>query len=196
MAMTQGDFWKLVAESQLLTPQRCQHLSNQFAKLPGRPEDNAQPLAAWLVRQHILSKYQATILLAGRTGPFVFGDYRIQDRLEGGSRLSGMFRAVHTGTNHPVLLKFLTTPVNGIADSYLRFAYQPGMNGPFDAVSIAAWYHLFDADLGSAEYGDEIDVSISARVERITLMLKYAAYQAESLFTDTDKLWFSMEYAF
>jgi hypothetical protein len=92
--------------------------------------------------------------------------------------------------------KFLTTPVNGIADSYLRFAWQPGMNGPFDAVNIAAWYHLFDADFGSAEYGDEIDLSVSARVDRITLMLKYAAYQAESLFTDTDKLWFSMEYAF
>jgi hypothetical protein len=92
--------------------------------------------------------------------------------------------------------KFLTTPVNGIADSYLRFGYQPAMNGPFDAINFAAWYHLFDADFGNAEYGDEIDVSISARIEKITLMLKYAAYEAESLFTDTDKLWFSMEYAF
>jgi hypothetical protein len=92
--------------------------------------------------------------------------------------------------------KFLTTPVNGIADSYVRFAYSPGMNGPFDAINLAAWYHVFDADFGSAAYGDEIDVSISARVEKITLMLKYAAYEAESLFTDTDKLWFSMEYAF
>ena len=92
--------------------------------------------------------------------------------------------------------KFLATPANGIANSYLRFGYQPAMNGPFDAVSFAAWYHLFDADFGSAEYGDEIDFSISARVEKITLMLKYAAYEAESLFTDTDKLWFSMEYAF
>lgn len=92
--------------------------------------------------------------------------------------------------------KFLTTPVNGVADSYLRFAWQPAMNGPFDAVNFAAWYHLFDADFGSAEYGDEIDFSISARVEKITLLLKYAAYEAESLFTDTDKVWFSMEYAF
>lgn len=92
--------------------------------------------------------------------------------------------------------KFLTTPVNGVADSYLRFAWQPAMNGPFDAVNVAAWYHVFDADSGNAEYGDEIDFSISARVEKITLLLKYAAYQAESLFTDTDKIWFSMEYAF
>jgi len=92
--------------------------------------------------------------------------------------------------------KFLATPVNGIADSYLRFGYQPAMTGPFDAISFAAWYHLFDADVGGAEYGDEIDFSISARAEKITLMLKYAAYEAESLFTDTDKIWFSMEYAF
>jgi hypothetical protein len=92
--------------------------------------------------------------------------------------------------------KFLATPANGIADSYLRFAYQPEMNGPFDAVNVAAWYHDFDADVGAADYGDEIDVSVTARVERITLTLKYAAYEAESLFTDIDKLWFSMDYAF
>ena len=49
--------------------------------------------------------------------------------------------------------------------------------------------------------GESLDVRwlgdvAGERVEKITLMLKYAAYEAESLFTDTDKLWFSMEYAF
>ena len=92
--------------------------------------------------------------------------------------------------------KFLTTPASGIADSYLRFAFKPAMNGPFDALDFVAFYHVFDADFGSASYGDEIDLSMAARVQRITLTLKYAAYEAESLFTDTDKLWFSMDYAF
>jgi len=91
--------------------------------------------------------------------------------------------------------KFLATPGNGIVDSFIRFAYSPGMNGPFDSVSLAAWYHQFDADFGSATYGDELDFSIAARVDRITLTLKYAVYEAEGLFTDTDKLWFSMDFA-
>jgi hypothetical protein len=92
--------------------------------------------------------------------------------------------------------KFLGTPVNGIADSYARFAYQPTVRGPFDSINSAGFFHQFDADLGTADYGDELDLSIAARSGRITLTLKYAAYEAQSLFTDTDKLWFSMDYAF
>jgi hypothetical protein len=93
--------------------------------------------------------------------------------------------------------KFLTTPASGITDGFLRFAYKPAMNGPFDAVDFAAVYHVFNADFGTASYGDEFDVSIAARAARMTLTLKYATYTAESApYTDTDKLWFSMDYAF
>lgn len=92
--------------------------------------------------------------------------------------------------------KFLATPANGIEDSYLRFAYRPTVSGPFASINISGAYHTLDADTGASRYGDELDLSIAARVERITLTLKYAAYEAESLFTDTDKLWFSMDYAF
>lgn len=92
--------------------------------------------------------------------------------------------------------KFLATPAGGIEDSYLRFAYSPGISGPFDSLALTAFYHQFDADTGSASHGDEIDVSLAAKIERITLTLKYAAYSADSLYTDTDKLWLSMDYAF
>jgi hypothetical protein len=92
--------------------------------------------------------------------------------------------------------KFLSTPVGGIADSYLRFAWSPAISGPFDSVSLAGVYHWFDADTGGASYGDEIDLSVAARIDRITLTFKYAAYSADALFTDTDKLWLSMDYAF
>jgi hypothetical protein len=92
--------------------------------------------------------------------------------------------------------KFLTTPASGINDGYLRFAYKPAMTGPFEAIDFAAVYHVYDADFGPASYGDEFDIQISARVSRMTLILKYATYTAESLpYTDTDKLWFSMDYA-
>ncbi|MDX1562257.1 MAG: hypothetical protein R3305_04995 [Gammaproteobacteria bacterium] len=92
--------------------------------------------------------------------------------------------------------KFLGTPANGIKDSYLRFAYRPGMTGPFDSVNIVAVYHELDAELGGAAYGDELDLALIARAGRITLTLKHAAYTAETFATDTDKLWFSMDYAF
>jgi hypothetical protein len=92
--------------------------------------------------------------------------------------------------------KFLATPANGIEDSYVRFAFRPGVSGPFESVNIAGFYHQFDSELGSVSYGDEIDLSVAARIGRVTLTLKYAAYEAESLLTDTDKLWFSMDYVF
>src|SRR5688572_22608551 len=115
MSLGISDFWKLLIQSQLLTHEQCQHLNAKFVQSIGKPEaGKAEPsgktLAEWLVRQKILTKYQAKILLAGRPGPFLYGDYKIYDRVEGG-RLSGMFRAVHSATNHPVILKFLSGQV-------------------------------------------------------------------------------------
>jgi hypothetical protein len=92
--------------------------------------------------------------------------------------------------------KFLTTPVNGIEDSYLKFAYQTGAVGPFTGLSALAVVHAFNADNGPARYGDELDLSLVARTQLMTFTLKYATYEADDLFTDTDKLWLSMDYAF
>ena len=92
--------------------------------------------------------------------------------------------------------KFLGTPAEGMDDSYARFAWQGGAAGPFTGISLAAVYHVFDADYGSAHYGDEIDVSLVARTQRASFTLKYATYDADQLFTDTDKVWLSMDYSF
>jgi hypothetical protein len=35
-----------------------------------------------------------------------------------------------------------------------------------------------------------------ARTERMTLTAKYADYRADSLLTDTEKVWVSVDYAF
>ena len=105
MSLSIPDFWKLVLESKLLTREQCQHLATSYGSSQGATAD-VNALAKWLVGQNVLSRYQASILLAGRAGPFAYGDYKIYDRVESG-RLAGWFRAVHAGTNHPVMLKFL-----------------------------------------------------------------------------------------
>ena len=56
------------------------------------------------------------VLLGGRSGPFLYADYSVYDRIEKG-RLAGSFRAIHRPTGHPVLLTFLTGPV--IQDAHL-----------------------------------------------------------------------------
>ena len=76
--------------------------------------------------------------------------------------------------------KFLGTPSAGIIDSYLRFAYAFGQTGVFDSLSLTGFYHDFEADFGSAQYGDEIDLALAARTGRFALTLKYASYSADT----------------
>lgn len=107
MSVAIPEFWKLVIESRLLTAEQCGKLGADFGHVKGAAnQSNARTLAEWLVSRNALSRYQSTVLLAGRAGPFYYGDYRVYDRVEGGP-LAGQFRAIHAPTGHPVLLKFL-----------------------------------------------------------------------------------------
>jgi hypothetical protein len=92
--------------------------------------------------------------------------------------------------------KFLATPASGIEDRYLRFSYPLGNRGRFTNVAATALYHDYAADIGGASYGEELNLQLVARTERIALTAKYADYRAQGLFTDTDKLWLSVDYAF
>jgi hypothetical protein len=92
--------------------------------------------------------------------------------------------------------KFLGTPADGMRNKYLKLAYQTPAIGPFSGLAALAVLHAFDADRGGAHYGDELDLSLIARIEQMTFTLKYATYEADTLFTDTDKLWLSLDYVF
>ncbi len=92
--------------------------------------------------------------------------------------------------------KFLATPAAGIEDSYVRFNYPFGKRGRFTSVAAVAVFHGYDADVGGAHFGEELDLQLVARTERMALTAKYADYRADELFTDTEKVWFSVDYAF
>ena len=92
--------------------------------------------------------------------------------------------------------KFLATPVAGIEDTYVKLSYPFGKRGRFTNIAALAFFHDFSADAGSAHFGEELDMQVVARTERLVLTLKYADYRADALFTDTDKLWLSVDYAF
>lgn len=111
MSLPKADFWRLLEESRLQSAEQCRQLREDFAQVKGAgDEGNSKALAEWLVARNILSRYQTTILLGGRSGPFLYGDYSVYDRIEKG-RLAGSFRAIHRPTGHPVLLTFLTGPI-------------------------------------------------------------------------------------
>ena len=92
--------------------------------------------------------------------------------------------------------KFLATPAAGLEDTYVRFNYPFGKRGRFTNVAATAMFHDYEADFGSAHFGEELNVQLVARTERMVLTAKYADYRADALLTDTEKLWFSVDYSF
>jgi hypothetical protein len=91
--------------------------------------------------------------------------------------------------------KFLTTPLNGLVDTYVSVA---------GAAGTAQWlvaYHQFDADTTSAtqskDYGSEWNASISVPFkQRFSAIAKFARYDADSFSTDNRKFWLSLEYRY
>ena len=92
--------------------------------------------------------------------------------------------------------KFLATPAAGIEDTYIRFNYPLGKRGRFTNVAAVAVFHDYEADVSSAHFGEELNLQLVARTERMALTAKYADYRADGLFTDTEKLWLSVDYSF
>jgi hypothetical protein len=87
--------------------------------------------------------------------------------------------------------KFLTTPPAGIDDRYLGVGLKlRGWNGQL------AW-HDFGAQATGASYGSEWDLSVGKKfADRYELLVKYADYSADGLFTDTRKFWVQLAASF
>ncbi len=92
--------------------------------------------------------------------------------------------------------KFLATPAAGVEDTYFRFSYPLGKRGRFANIAATAVFHDYEADAGSQHFGEELNLQLVARTERMALTAKYADYRADGLFTDTEKMWLSVDYSF
>ncbi|HMF16391.1 MAG TPA: serine/threonine-protein kinase, partial [Gemmataceae bacterium] len=95
-------FLKNLRRSGLLTRQEIEEL------LPRLPRTSrGRVVARSLVEMGLLTKFQAELLLAGRTNGFLLGQYRILEQLgEGG--MGRVFKAVHQTMNRTVALKLLS----------------------------------------------------------------------------------------
>lgn len=150
------EFWQLLEASQLVTADQCRQLAAAFgqAKL-GAAHSNVRTLAEWLISRGVLTRYQTAVLMAGRAGPFLYGPYRLYDRLAGGAA-AGMFRAVHVATQHPVVLQFLTGPATQDAAQWAALAPQlkiycgvqhPHLQRCYEVVDLTTYRFLVVEDL-------------------------------------------------
>lgn len=88
--------------------------------------------------------------------------------------------------------KFLTTPGDGVEDLYV------GVDAALGPVRLAAIYHDFQAEDSGEDFGSEIDLAATWPVnEHFTAELKFAAFSADGdRYTDTDKVWLTMQFKF
>ena len=87
--------------------------------------------------------------------------------------------------------KFLVTPGDGIEDTYV------GLLGAVGPVKLGAFYHDFQAEDSSADFGSEIDlVATWPASKNLSLQLKYASFSSDdkSRYSDTDKAWLSINF--
>lgn len=86
--------------------------------------------------------------------------------------------------------RFLGTPSTGIRDSYLKAAAKVG------AAALGIALHDFKAAEGDADYGREVDLSVSYPLgEKFGLLFKFGRYKAREHATDTTKAWFVITYS-
>jgi serine/threonine protein kinase len=101
--MDRQTFLANLRQSGLIESQQLEEALNRL------PETNRGRLIARdLVGRGLLTKFQAEMLLAGRTNGFVLGQYRILDQLGQGG-MGRVFKAVHQTMNRVVALKVVTS---------------------------------------------------------------------------------------
>ena len=103
MPVSIEEFWSLTQQSSLWASGEYQDIKERAAS--ANVTDDVQTLANWLIQQKAITKYQSKVLLSGKPGPFIFGDYRVNERLANPYEVR-RFTGIHLPTNHDVLLHF------------------------------------------------------------------------------------------
>jgi serine/threonine-protein kinase len=112
--------------------------------------DRGRLVARALVEQGLLTKFQAELLLAGRTQGFILGQYRVLDQLGQGG-MGRVFKAIHQTMNRVVALKVLapqlvrTEKAQGLFQREVRAAARlihPNIVTAYDANQIGDRHYL------------------------------------------------------
>ncbi len=103
MSATGDPIWSHLSASQLIDDQV---IAKKRRSADTVPTGNGRALIEWLVSEFALTPYQAAVLSAGQSGPFLYGEYTIQAK-ENGPGLGRVFHATHRPTGYPVRLDFL-----------------------------------------------------------------------------------------
>lgn len=91
---------------------------------------------------------------------------------------------------------FLTTPANGLKDSYVSVSRKFEKVKSLSGLNATLVFHRFDSDVDDISYGTEWDASLGFKIRRVSILAKFADYEARDFGADTRKLWLQAEWAF
>jgi hypothetical protein len=92
---------------------------------------------------------------------------------------------------------FLATPANGVKDSYVKASYSLSAKPVLKKITATLVYHDFEAERTGADYGNEWDALVEAKVDdHITVGLKYAGYNGSGPYPDKTVGWVYAGYKF
>src|SRR5690349_11481197 len=100
-SLDRESFLANVRRSGLLTEEQLTEAASHFPIT-----DRGRPVARALVEAGLLTRFQASQLLASRTNGFFLGQYRILDHIGSGG-MGRVFKAEHRTLNRPVAVKVL-----------------------------------------------------------------------------------------
>jgi len=92
--------------------------------------------------------------------------------------------------------QFLQTPPDGLRDFSVFIGYDFGDIGPFQRVTSFARHHWFHADVNRRAYGDELNLSLSGKINNVGMSLEFANYRAENFSDDNQALFISSSFSF
>src|ERR1043166_9233204 len=115
MAATLEQFVKQLTDSGIISPGKVEN----FVPPKAHPKD-ADELARELVKQNVLTKFQATQVSAGKVKSLILGGYTIVDKIGAGG-MGQVFKALHRKMDRTVAIKMLPAAMTKDAAALARF---------------------------------------------------------------------------
>lgn len=89
---------------------------------------------------------------------------------------------------------FLTTPTAGLEDGYVSISRSFEHVRALPGLNLTVAWHQYDSAAGDAEYGTEWNASVGFRVGRVSVLAKFADYDAAGFGIDTRRFWLQAEW--
>ena len=140
---TSDDFVDVIQKSGLVAPVQLESYLQQYYAESVPPPEPAR-FAARLVRDGLLTNFQAQQLLRGRYRNFTLGNYRILEPLGSGG-MGKVFLAEHISMKHRVAIKVLPIKPNDRSSQQARFQREARASGALNHPNIVQT-HDFDTD--------------------------------------------------